>query len=150
MCLCHHNHTNTLSRHGSSKTVNCNCFLATLRKLVTSDQYRCHCRCMVHPYNKSIVKKPLCLHSSEFQTFFQSSYIPTPCLRHHTSCCHFPLVSHGYFLLSSLLRACLFAVVPSLRHLPLISGRLSSFFFICSPQYTLSTFFLWPFTSFQS
>lgn len=62
--------------------------------------------------------------------FFQSSTPPhSPSPTSHFMHCHFPLVSHGYFLLSSLFSACPFAVFPSLRHLPLISRRLSSLFF---------------------
>lgn len=86
-----------------------------------------------------------------FKPFFQSSYTPhflSP--TSHFMHCHFLLVSHGYFLLSSLFSACPFAVLTSLRHLPLISRQLSSLFF-CSfvhlnihnlfPSYGLSLLF---------
>lgn len=129
LCPSHDTHTNTSSWSccSSSKTVQINLWLATSRKLVTSGQCRCDCRCIVHPYNKSGAEKHLCLHSSELYSIrHPCSVIPPPHLRSPTSLFmhyFFPLVFRGYFLLSSLTSVCPFSVLPSLKHLPLISRR---------------------------
>lgn len=87
----------------------------------------------MHPYNKSGVEKHLCLHSSELYSIrHPCSVIPPPHLRSPTSLFmhyFFPFVFRGYFLLSSLTSVCPFSVLPSLKHLPLISRRHSKPFF---------------------
>lgn len=101
LCPSHDTRTNSgsRSRYGSGKTVRINHWLATSREL---DQYRCDCGCIVHLYNKNVVEKHLCLHSSELYSIpCPRSVIPPPHLRSPTSLFmhyFFPLVFRGYFL----------------------------------------------------